>query len=63
MVLSMGDRRCNAMLLQYSCENHKSIKSRITFSTIAGKDSTREEELKVFDNFRVSRMAAFYSFE
>ena len=48
------------MLLQYSCENHKSIKSRITFSTIAGKDSTREEELKVFDNFRVSRMAAIY---
>ncbi len=52
--------RSNAMLLQFSCENHKSIKDRITFSTIAGKDTTHEECLKVFDNFHILRMAAIY---
>lgn len=48
------------MLLQFSCQNYKSIKDRITFSTIASKDTTYEEDLKVFDNFRVLRMAAIY---
>lgn len=48
------------MLLQFSCANHKSIKDRITFSTIASKDTTREDELKAFDNFKVLRMAAIY---
>lgn len=48
------------MLLQFSCENHKSIKDRITFSTIAGKDTTYESDLKTFGNMNVVRMAAIY---
>ena len=50
----------NSMLLQFSCENHKSIKDRITFSTIAGKDTTYESDLKTFGNMNVVRMAAIY---
>ena len=49
-----------AMLLQFSCENHKSIKDRITFSTIAGKDTAYESDLKSFGNMNVVRMAAIY---
>ena len=60
MIMKMGDERRNVMLLQFSCENHKSIKDRITFSTIAGKDTTHESELKAYDNFKVLRMAAIY---
>lgn len=48
------------MLLQFSCENHKSIKKRITFSTIASKDTSYEEGLKAFGNVKVLRMAALY---
>ena len=60
MDMKTGDERRNVMLLQFSCENHKSIKDRITFSTIAGKDTAHESELKAFDNFKVLRMAAIY---
>ena len=59
-MLNIEKGRSNAMLLQYSCENHKSIKNRITFSTIAGKDSTYEDSLKPFDNLKILRMAAIY---
>lgn len=48
------------MLLQFSCENHKSIKDRITFSTIASKDTAYESGLKTFGNMKVLRMAAIY---
>lgn len=50
----------DAMLLQFSCENHKSIKNRITFSAIAGKDTSYESSLKEFGNMNVLRMAAIY---
>lgn len=48
------------MLLQFSCSNYKSIKKKITFSTIAGSDNTFEETLKYFSNVRVMRSAAIY---
>lgn len=48
------------MILQFSCSNHKSIKNKVTFSTIAGSDNTFEEKLKTFSNFRVMRSAVIY---
>ena len=48
------------MLLQFSCSNHKSIKDRVTFSTIAGSDNTFEDTLKSFSNVRVMRAAVIY---
>lgn len=49
-----------AMLLQFSCQNHKSIKDKVTFSAIAGKDTTFHDELKQVGGYRVLRMAAIY---
>lgn len=48
------------MLLQFSCSNHKSIKEKVIFSTIAGSDNTFEEALKSFSNVRVMRSAVIY---
>lgn len=48
------------MLLQFSCSNHKSIKDRVTFSTIAGSDNTFEDTLKSFSSVRVMRAAVIY---
>ena len=48
------------MILQFSCSNHKSIKDRITFSTIASSDNTYDETLKSFSNIRVLRSAVIY---
>lgn len=48
------------MILQFSCSNHKSIKKKVTFSTIASSDSTFEETLKTFANLKVVRSAVIY---
>lgn len=48
------------MLLEFQCSNHKSIKERVNFSLIAGRDDTSEELLKKFGNFRVLRSAIIY---
>lgn len=48
------------MLLNFSCSNHKSIKDEVTYTAIAGKDSTFEDELKIFGKYRVLRSAAIY---
>lgn len=48
------------MILQFSCSNHKSIRNKVTFSTIAGSDNTFEETLKPFSNVRVMRSAVIY---
>lgn len=48
------------MLLEFRCSNHKSIKEKVTFSMLAGSDSTSEEFLKDFGNFRVLRSAVVY---
>ena len=48
------------MLLEFRCSNHKSIKEKVNFSMIAGSDTTSEELLKEFGNFRVLRTAVIY---
>lgn len=37
------------MIIQFSCENYKSIKDKITLSTIATKDTTFQDSLLPFD--------------
>lgn len=49
-----------SMILEFSCANHKSIKEKIVFSTIASSDDTYEETLKVFSKYRVLRSAVIY---
>lgn len=48
------------MILEFSCSNHKSIKEKVTFSTIAGSDDTFENTLKEFNGFRILRSAIIY---
>ena len=48
------------MILEFSCANHKSIKEKIVFSTLASSDDTYEETLKVFSKYRVLRSAVIY---
>lgn len=55
-----NSRGVSHMLLQFSCSNHKSIKDRVTFSTIAGSDNTFQDTLKSFSNVRVMRAAVIY---
>lgn len=49
-----------AMLLEFSCSDHKSIKNPILFSTIAGKDTTNEDSLYSYGSIRVLRTAVIY---
>lgn len=48
------------MLLEFSCSNFKSIHKKVTLSMLASSDDTREEELILFDKYRINRMAAIY---
>lgn len=48
------------MLLEYSCENFKSIKDKITFSMLASKDSTFENLLTSFGEIQINRIASIY---
>lgn len=48
------------MILEYSCTNFRSIKDPVTLSMIATKDDTFENELRIFDKHRVSRIASIY---
>lgn len=56
----LNKRGAQCMLLQFSCSNYKSIKNKIIFSAIAGSDTTFEEGLKPFSNFRVIPSAVIY---
>lgn len=49
-----------AMLLEFSCSDHKSIKSPILFSTVASKDTINEDSLYMYGNTRVLRTAVIY---
>ena len=49
-----------AMLLEFSCSNHKSILDKVVFSALAGKDTSHEERVKNFDSFRVLKGAIIY---
>ena len=55
-----NSREVSQMILQFSCSNHKSIKEKVTFSTIASTDNTFEETLKPYGNMRVLRSAVIY---
>ena len=48
------------MILEFSCSNHKSIKDKVLFSTIASSDDTYAETLKEFSKYRVLRSAVIY---
>ncbi|MCM1106987.1 MAG: ATP-binding protein [Blautia sp.] len=48
------------MLLKFSCSNHKSINKEVTYTAIAGKDNTFENELKEYGKYRVLRSTAIY---
>lgn len=48
------------MLLEFSCSNHRSVKEKITFSMIAGKDNTDEDKLMLYDKYRVLRSSVIY---
>ena len=49
-----------AMLLEFSCSDHKSIKDQILFSTVASKDTTNEDSLYTYGSTRVLRTAVIY---
>lgn len=48
------------MLLEYTCSNFKSIKEKVTFSAIAGKDDLYADRLIVFDKLRILRTGIIY---
>lgn len=48
------------MLLEFSCSNHKSIRNKILFSALAGKDHTFEEKTIEFGGNRILRSAVIY---
>lgn len=48
------------MLLEFSCSNHKSIREKVFFSTLAGTDTTYEDKIYIFDGLRVLKSAVLY---
>lgn len=48
------------MLLEFSCSNHKSIREKVFFSTLAGTDTTYEDEIYIFDGLRILKSAVLY---
>lgn len=60
IVLKNYLRRSISMLLEFSCTNHKSIKDKILFSTIASKDNTDESSLYLYNGTRVLKSAVIY---
>ena len=48
------------MLLEFSCENHRSIKDRVVFSALAGTDKEHNEMLYKFNSYKVLSTAAIY---
>jgi len=54
------ERRDCAMLLEFSCSNHKSIRNKIIFSTIAGSDTSFEENTEEIAGIKVLKSAVVY---
>ena len=54
------ERRGGNMLLEFACSNHKSIRSEVVFSAVAGTDTTYEDKIKVIDGTRVLKSAVVY---
>ena len=48
------------MLLEFTCSNHKSIRSEVLFSTLAGKDNTYEDKTYAMEGVRVLKAAVIY---
>ncbi len=48
------------MILEYSCENYRSIKERVSFSLLAGKDHSLEENLYTYKKDSINRIAGLY---
>lgn len=48
------------MILEYTCENFKSIKNKVTFSMLASKDNTFEDHLISFNGLRINKTASIY---
>ena len=48
------------MLLEFSCSNHKSIREKVFFSTLAGTDTTYEDKIYNFDGLRILKSAVLY---
>lgn len=48
------------MLLEFACSNHKSIRSEILFSTLAGKDNTYEDRTYGAAGVKVLKAAVIY---
>ncbi len=48
------------MILEYTCENYKSIKEKVTFSMLASKDSSFENLLIPFNGIFINKMASIY---
>ncbi|MBW8310311.1 MAG: AAA family ATPase, partial [Candidatus Paracaedibacteraceae bacterium] len=48
------------MLLEFSFENHRSMKRKVTLSMVASNDIVLESELILIDKNRLSRLASIY---
>lgn len=48
------------MILEYTCENYKSIKEKIIFSMIASKDNSFSELLIPYEGLQINRVASIY---
>lgn len=48
------------MLLEFSCSNHRSIRSPLLFSTLAGKDEAFADRIQSFSSFKVLKGAVIY---
>ena len=48
------------MLLEFSCSNHKSIKNTVTFSALAGKDTSHDENLIKYGDHNILKCRAVY---
>lgn len=48
------------MLLEFSCSNHRSIRDKVLFSTLASKDNTHEERIEEIADFRILKSAVIY---
>ena len=49
------------MILEFRCSNFKSIRNEISFTSVAGSDTSHSDELIQFnDEYRVIRSAAVY---
>lgn len=48
------------MLLEFSCSNHRSIRDKVVFSMLAGKDTAHEEKIEEAAGVKVLKAAVVY---